>query len=305
MLRRCRPALGRRRIVESDVVDGRLDGQHPCWRMAPFQRLGRVLCAGAVALFLGATAGAQLPPRPSQTQTDEIQKVTNELAASKAQEVADRTRAWVLGSLPSAANIAFLSWGQAIQLWKKERRAGAGPFLAEGVLFDCLGRLQGVKTAVVGKEEARPIFADLAADRPKRAAKAFDAALKLDPTLVEARLRAARIRAPADAGAVLELERLAQTAGEPPFAYLAAMSRAEVAQAHHDGAGATHWYERALELEPRSTAATIALSALKPTAAPSFGTLDPLDSYYSYPCTILTADINVALSARVRTVVLK
>ena len=274
--------------------------------MARFQSLGRVVCAGAVALFLGATVRAQLPPpRVSPTKTDEIQKATDDLALSKAAEVADRTRPWVLGSLPSAANVAFLRWGQAVQVWKKEKRAGAAPFLAEGVLFDCLGRLQGVKTMIVGKEEARPIFADLAADRPKRAVKEFDAALKLDPNLIEARLRAARIRAPADAGAALALERLAQTAAEPPFAYLAAMSRAEVAQARHDGAGATHWYERALELEPRSTAATIALSALKPTAAPSFGTLDARDSYYSYPCTILTADINVALSARLRTVVFK
>src|SRR5262249_18673919 len=142
-------------------------------------------------------------------------------------------------------------------------------------------------------------------DRPKRAAKAFDAALKLDPNLVEARLRAARIRAQANAGAALELERLAQTAGESPFAYLAAMSRAEVAQAHHDGAGATHWYERALELEPRSTAATIALGTRKSTAALSFSTLDPLDSYYSYPCTILTPDIDIALSARLRSTVRK
>lgn len=288
------------------MVDSRLDAPHPCWQMARFQRLERVLCAGAVALFLGATVGAQLPPpRVPQTKTDEIQTATNEFAVGKAEEVADRTRAWVLGSLPSAANGAFFLWGQAVQVWKKEKRAGAAPFLAEGVLFDCLGRLQGVKTAVVGKEMARPIFADLAADRPKLAVKAFDAALKLDPNLVEARLRAARIRAPADADATLDLERLAQTAGEPPYAYLAAMSRAEVAQGRHDGAGATHWYERALELEPRSTAATIALSALKPTAARSFGTLDARDSYYSYPCTILTADINVALSARVRTVVLK
>ncbi|HKW03230.1 MAG TPA: hypothetical protein VJN96_25615 [Vicinamibacterales bacterium] len=268
--------------------------------------LGRVLSAGAVALFLGATAGAQLPPlRVPQTKTEEIQKVVDDLAVSKAGEVADRTRPWILGSLPSAANVTFLRWGQAVQLWKKEKRAGAAPFLAEGVLFDCLGRLQGVKTMIVGKEEARPIFADLAADRPKRAVKEFDAALKLDPNLIEARLRAARIRAPEDARAALELERLAQTAGEPPFAYLAAISRAEVAQAHRDGAGATHWYERALELEPQSTAATIALSALKPTAALPFGTLGPRDSYYSYPCTILTADIDLALSARLRSQVFK
>ena len=244
--------------------------------MARFQSLGRVLCAGAVALFLGATVGAQLRPPLSQAQMDEIQKRLNDEAESHAQEIADRARATVLGSLPSAANVAFFRWDQAIQLWKKEKSAGAAPFLAEGVLFDCLGRLQGVKTLLVPKEEAKPFFADVTADRPKRAAKAFDAALKLDPNLVEARLRAARIRAPADAGAALELERLAQTAGESPFAYLAAMSRAEVAQAHHDGAAATHWYERALELEPRSTAATIALGALKSTAALSFGTLDPL-----------------------------
>ena len=250
-----------------------------------------LLTAGAVGEYLEQLQSAQ--------QLQEIQKLVNDKAESEAKWLADRARATTLGSLSGRGTSTFSNWNRAVQLWKKEKGAGAAPLLAEGVLFDCLGRLQGVRTLLVGNEAPVQFFADLAADRPTRAAKAFDAALKLDPNLTEARLRAARIRAPKDARAALELERLAQTPSAGPFSYLAAMGRAEAAQAHRDAAGATRWYERALELEPRSTAATIALSALKPAAAVPFDALGTHDPYYTYPCTILTPSVERAWSARV------
>src|SRR5207248_1273742 len=100
----------------------------------------RILCVAAVASLVGATVGAHLGQSPGQLQ--EIQKVTNDTAEKYAQEIADRAKATVLGALTSRANIAFIRWGQAIAVWKKEKNAGAAPLLAEGVLFDCLGRLQ-------------------------------------------------------------------------------------------------------------------------------------------------------------------
>jgi tetratricopeptide (TPR) repeat protein len=194
----------------------------------------------------------------------------------------------------------------AIKLWKKEPRAGAAPLLAEGVLLDCLGRLQGVTTRLVSTEvPLPPPFTAVAERRPSRAARAFDAALKIDPHLIEARMRAARIRAPSDSDAVLELERVTEDQTGSPFPYLAAISRAEVALAQKDSPAAIRWYQRALELNPRSSAATIALSVLTPGAPLVFDTLDTTDLYYTYPCRVLTSEVDAALAERVRTVVLK
>ena len=179
------------------------------------------------------------------------------------------------------------------------------PLLVEGVLFDCLGRLEGVNTLVLKLEESQPVFADLAAARPARAARAFDAALKIDPHLIEARLRVSRIRAMSDPHAMVALENIARDEAASPFGYLAAMSRAFAAQTQHDAAVAIRWYERSLELNPRSTAAAFALSALKPASALSFEALDAHDLYYDYPCRILTPGVGAAVSTRMTNVVVK
>ncbi len=260
-----------------------------------------LLWVAACGLSLGATAGVQLPPA---TQMQEIQERVNKLAQSEAEKLRDRVRATTLGTLNAETNLEVRKWDEAIRLWKLEKGAGAAPLLAEGVLFDCLGRLQGVRTRVLSSERAVPYFADLALKRPSRAAKAFDDALKIDPALVEARMRAARIRAPKDAQAARELERLAADPTATPFQYLAAISRAEAARSQGDVAGAIRWYDRALVMEPRSTAAAVALSSLKPAAPLPFDELASDDLYYSYPCTILTPGVEAALSARVRTVIL-
>jgi tetratricopeptide (TPR) repeat protein len=213
-------------------------------------------------------------------------------------------KGWQVGQLHPEAFLAFRRWGEAVRLWKKEKGAGAAPLLAEGVLFDCLSRLQGVKT--VGFQDEGPGRLDiLEARRPARAARAFDAALKIDPQLIEARMRAARIRASEDSRAAVTLETIARDGTRPSFSYLSAISRAALAHAQSDSVTALAWYERALALNPQSTAAAIAISALRPARPLSFDALGTDDLYYSYPCTILTPDVASALLQRIRNVVLK
>lgn len=245
--------------------------------------------------------GAQLPP---QTFTQEAQKRAEELAQRSAEEAARFAKGWQVGQLRPEAVQTFVRWEAAVQLWKKEKGAGAAPLLAEGVLFDCLSRLQGVKT--IGFKEEGPGRLDIIeAKRPARAEKAFAAALKSDPRLIEARLRAARIRAQEDSRAAVELETIANESAQYPFSYLSAVSRAAVAHGKSDSVTALAWYERALALNPKSTAAAIAISALRPGQPVSFEALGADDLYYSYPCTILTPDVAGALVDRVRKVALK
>ena len=256
------------------------------------------LCAVVVAVSGGAGVETQAPP---QTVTQEAQKRVEELAQRTAEEMAGFAKGWQVGQLHPEAFQAFRRWGEATRLWKKEKGAGAAPLLADGVLFDCLSRLQGVKT--VGFQDEGPGRLDIVeAKRPERAANAFDAALKIDPHLIEARMRAARIRAPKDSRAALELERIAGDSTDSAFSYLAAISRAAVAHAKFDSVTALAWYERALVLNPRSTAAAIAISAVRPARPVSFETLGVEDLYYSYPCSILTPDVAGALAERVRRV---
>ena len=99
-------------------------------------------------------------------------------------------------------------------------------------------------TGMLSSEVAVPHFLDLSAQRPKRASKAFQAALKIDPHLTEARFQDARIRAEGNADARTQLEQLSAETGV--IAYLAAMSRAETARALDDMSGAGRWYERAV-----------------------------------------------------------
>ena len=255
-----------------------------------------------MALAQGAAGAGQVP---TQSQTQEIQERVKKLAEKHGEELAFHLRGRQLGALSVEGNNEVRRWDGAVRQWKKDKGGDTAPLLAEGVLFDCLGRLQGVKTPVLSSEKAVPFFLDLAAKRPSRAAKAFDDALKIDPNLAEARLRAARIRAPKDTQAARQLERLAEGAETTPIPYLAAMSRAEAAQSQRDVQGALRWYERARALEPRSTAAAIALRALRPGAAVSFADLRTDDPYYSYPCVVLTPAVAAELRARGSMVVLR
>ena len=227
------------------------------------------------------------------------------MAENAAIELGDRLKAVTLGVMNSEASDAVVRWSVAEWHWTGEKPAQAGAYLALGVLVDCLGRMQVVRTPMVRSEEGCPFWPDQSAARPGVAAKDFEKALKMDPSLVEARFRAARIRAPKDDRAVTELEKLATDPAEPPFGYLAAISRAEVARGRDDLAGARRWYERARERQPRLTAAAIGLASLEAPAKLDFDDLDADDVYYTYPCTVLTPDVSRALEARIQQVVIK
>lgn len=254
---------------------------------------------GAVLVAVSSVAGAQV--RPPQTAAQEAQQRVEETAQRIAEERAAFAKRWQIGTMHPEASFAFYRWHEAVRLWKSEKGAGAGPLLAEGVLFDCLGRLRGVKT-ITFREEGPSRFDIVEAKRPERAARAFDAALKIDPDLLEARMRAARIRAPVDPRAARELEAIASDRSRSPLSYLAATHRAAVAHIQSDSTTALHWYEVALSLNPGSTAAAIAISALEPTKPVPFDKLDSDDLYYTYPCTILTASAADALMQRVQKV---
>jgi hypothetical protein len=263
----------------------------------------RGVCIGVILGGLTAvTAVAQIARPPASTQ--ETQTELERFVQKEAEAIEGRLKAGTLGALNLGTNQAITRWDLAVRQWKREKDSGAAPLLAEGVLFDCLGRLQGIYTRQVGGEVSRPLFADMAAARPARAVKSFDAALKLDPHLLEARVRRARLRAIEEPEASRELERIADSAQPPPFAYLAAMSRAETARSQLDTTGAIHWYQRALQLHPTSTAATIGLGVLK-GAVIALDNLDAKDPYYSYPCRVLTSDVDAELARRIRDTVSK
>jgi len=267
-------------------------------------RRGRLLITAAAAcLLLRATVGAQLPP---VSVLQEVQQRNEGKAQEVAEDLARRSQGTARGFLHPDAALAFRWVDEAVQGWQKEKGAGAAPFLAGGVLLDCLSRLEGVKMDPVPSEGPKhPLFADVAALRRAAAVKAFDVTLKLDPTLVESRMRRARIRAQDDPKAAQELETIANDDGLTTLAYLAAVSRAVVARGAGDVAGAVRWYERALELNPRSAAAVIALSLIRPAGASIFGTFDANDPFYTYPCSVLTPHVASELAARVKAVVSK
>lgn len=72
---------------------------------------------------------AQLPP---STQRQEIQRVTEEGALAKAEELA-RLAMSNTGVLHPSAEATFQSLGEAVRRWKSESDSGAAPLLAEGV----------------------------------------------------------------------------------------------------------------------------------------------------------------------------
>ncbi|MEZ5319084.1 MAG: hypothetical protein R2752_16910 [Vicinamibacterales bacterium] len=182
--------------------------------------------AAVVAAFL---LGASLTARPAHAQVlppvtarPGIQELTETHAEELAKALELRVYGTMTGNLHPEVQATITHWAAAVRDWEREPDAGAAPRLAEGVLFDCLGRMTGVRTLPLSIEENRPFFLDLADARPGRAVKAFDEALKLDPTMVEARFRADRIRASSDPDAARDLEQLAQDGSMPLLAYLAA-----------------------------------------------------------------------------------
>src|SRR5687768_4083640 len=108
-------------------------------------RLMSALGSGCIAMaLLGVGVLAQLPP-PS----GEIQRRLEERARLLSEDVSDRARATTVGALRGIAARDVHLWHSAVRLWRKDKNSGAAALLAEGVLLDCLGRLQGVTTQLV------------------------------------------------------------------------------------------------------------------------------------------------------------
>jgi len=254
-----------------------------------------------VVIMLGA--GARMQVRLPQTQAAKVQSDIETLANQKAEELRTHAGANRLGRLSLEDERTFHILGLAVQAWKKERGAGSAPLLAEGVLLDCLSRLRAVRGFPLATGRGM-WMGDYATQHATDAARAFDAALKIDSNLIEARMRRARIRGTNEADALAELEAVANDAAGSPLSYLAAVSRGAIAHGKGDPASAVHWYDRALALHPRSTAATIGLRALG-TGARSLEGLDTEDLYYTYPCTVLTPGVQADLLQRVSKVVLR
>ena len=267
--------------------------------MRSFTKVCAVLVLSAGALLAGGG-------RASARAAGGRQGTPGQLVESKAREmseaVAASARDW-LGNLHPAGQLAFRRWALAVGAWKKEKAPGVGALLAEGVLFDCLGRTLGLYTDFRSGMAVDPRFNDLGEPyRLQRAADLFEQAVTLDPNLLEARFRGMRIRAFDDAKAALDLERIARAYPDAEFGYLAAVSRAAIAQGRRDSPTAIRWYEVALELRPGSTAAEVGLSALTPSRPVQFETLEADDLYYGYPCRILTPSIASELARRIESV---
>lgn len=255
-------------------------------------------CLGSLPIWLHG----QGLYRPNVDELRSMKERIEADARERAALLAARAAADTIGSLSPNANLALRHWSDAVDAWKREDTAAAAPLLAEGVSLDCLGRMKGIKTRLVFDERDQPSFHSLAAERPGRAAKAFERALEREPDLIEARFRLSRIRAleDADPRALRRLEDLAGGASDSPFTYLAAVSRAEAARASSDRRTALLWYRRAIEIYPRSAAAAFGLASIETGTSIAFEALDPNDVYYAYPCTILTASVHSQMSERVR-----
>lgn len=260
--------------------------------------------AGALAAFAAGFSGClastllvanAAPQRPLPAQE---QARLEALANESADAVAASARIW-LGNLHPSGQAAFRRWAVVVYDWKRERAAGSSPLLAEGVLLDCLDRTLGVYSRMgTGLAIDRRLQTLGQAPRDERAAQLFDRALKVDPTLIEARFRSARIRALKNSKAANQLEQLATSGTHIEVAYLAAVSLAAIAQGKEDASTAIRWYEHARHLRPRSTAAAVGLSALRPTDAVDFASLESDDPFYDYPCRFLTTSVGDELARR-------
>lgn len=256
----------------------------------------------AVFVLLGAGANTQV--RLPQGQSTGGQSAVETFIEARAEELRTHAESTRLGRLSLEDERSFYILGLVVRDWKNERGAGVAPLMAEGVLLDCLSRLRGVRGFPLVSGRSMFWTGDYASQHGSNAAKAFDAALKIDPNQVEARMRRARIRGTNDARARAELEAVANDASGSPLSYLAAVSRGVIAHRTGDSDTAVRWYERARALHSRSTAAAVGLRALGADARSLQG-LDADDLYYTYPCTVLTPGVHAELVQRGRKAVLR
>jgi len=256
--------------------------------------------AGGIVLHAFLSIGGQ-------TRIGGAPQADHRLAQQQNQQEDEKLLAHIaalVGQLTPEAEKTFQTWERAVLAWQKEPESGVGAKLASGVLYDCLTRLHNVWPPALSDHKDILVWA-IPEKREKQAIEALRSALRLDPDNPEARFRLDRLLAPKVRSATMDLQRLAADASTTPFDYLAAMTLAEIASSTKDPQSAERWYERAVALFPRSTAARIALSALRPSAEKPFVTELHEDPFYEYPCRVMTPAVSVALSQRLRTEGLK
>lgn len=246
----------------------------------------------AIWLVVWSGQSSQGPPRVGNQGPERlVQESVDALAA--------RARLWT-GSLHQSSADAFRRWLLAARSWQAQTRQSPESLLAEGVLFDCLARMTGLRTGFTTGSAVDRRFQDLGRSDPAgRARVLFEQALKVAPNLVEARFRAARIRAAKEEIAKQELERLAHSESEGEIPYLAAVTLGSLEHDHGDERAAQGWYERALALRPSSVAARVGLATLNPATSEVLPLLlDQRDSFYDYPCRVMTQEISIELQKR-------
>jgi hypothetical protein len=261
----------------------------------------RLACCEAVFLIvmIGVDAGVAVRAAPQRPLTAQGQEQVKAAAREALDRAAASVRIWV-GSLHPFGQTAFRRWALAVHEWKRESAPGPAPLLAEGVLLDCVERTLGLHASFhTGPAIDRRLQLLGKGNRFELAAESFNDALKLDPLLTEARFRSARIRATKDVRAAAELEEMAGSTTNTDISYLAAVSRAVIAQDDGDGPTAIRWFEHARTLRPRSAAAAIGLSVLQPDDDLDFDDMEVDDPFYNYPCRFLTPGVGEQLAARI------
>lgn len=267
------------------------------------------LCAMlAAALAFSHSSGGLARRLDAQVSVATQESKLEALVRESAETVAARAR-YSLGTIHPEGLLAFRRWMLAVTAWRQDAPDGAAAALAEGVLFDCLGRTiyrdQGLGHTVYlmtdftfGREADRRFEKLALPNRLEYAASVLENAYETDPRLTESKFRAARIRALTSDDAAVDLEAIATLQDAPLLAYLAAVSRGAMAHGKGDTQAALRWYKRALELHSRSTAATAGVATLDSRSSVEFDALDPNDPYYSYPCRVLTPPVATELSRR-------
>ena len=204
----------------------------------------------------------------------------------------------------------LLAWSEALKTWSKEKNSAAFE-LARGILFDCAAHRPGRdvyfdpdKSELAGNPGCR---AGRQPQCAQEAERAFAKAVKLDPTLTEARLRLAAARsARGSRDGVDDLAAIYASDHTPlELQYLAAVFLGKNAWAATDPKGAAAWFSTASALNPSWTVAPLLAAATAPPAAqtvaqwrsPADSSLDP---FYAYRCGVFTAVIRDDLAARIR-----
>jgi hypothetical protein len=196
----------------------------------------------------------------------------------------------------------LFAWSEALKQWRHE--ADSAPLqLARGVLFDCAAHRQRndilfppASHDVAGNSACRYV---LQAHCAEEAEKSFARAVRLDPTLLEARLRLAAARSERNGEGDADLQAVFDTADAPPsFRYLAGIFLGKAAYARHDAKGAAVWFAKAAGIDPQWTVAPLLRAAAGDAPPPALRTAadGSTDPWYPYRCEILTATVRGTLS---------